>query len=262
MTTTAPSTPAAPRAAGAAPAARRVLAQTAFEARAVLRNGEQLLVTLVVPVLLLVGLTRSSFVEIGTGGAARVDVLAPSVLALAVMTTSFTSQAIATAFDRRNGVLRLLATTPLGRPGLLLGKAGGVLVVEAVQLLVIGATALALGWRPAAAGILPALLAAVLGTVAFVALALLVAGTLRAEAVLAVANLLLLLLALAGGVVVPLADLPPGLAAIAAWLPSGALGEAMRVALVEGRVAVAPLAVLAGWAALLVAAAARLFRWS
>ena len=79
------------------------------EARLMLRNGEQLLVTLVLPALLLVGMTRSTLVSIGTGGAARVDVLAPSVLALAVMTTAFTSQAIATAFDRRNGVLRLLA---------------------------------------------------------------------------------------------------------------------------------------------------------
>ncbi|WP_129339022.1 ABC transporter permease [Cellulomonas endophytica] len=254
--------PAAPTAAGAAPVGRRVAAQAAFEARAVLRNGEQLLVTLVLPALLLVGMTRSTLVSIGTDGAARVDVLAPSVLALAVMTTAFTSQAIATAFDRRNGVLRLLATTPLGRSGLLAGKVLAVLAVEVVQLVVLGAVALALGWRPEVAGAGPALLAAALGTAAFTALALLVAGTLRAEAVLAVANLLLVLLALAGGVVVPLADLPAGLAAVAAWLPSGALGEALRVALLDGTAAAGPLAVLAGWAVVLGAAAARLFRWA
>src|SRR5512133_1512509 len=102
-----------------APWWRRVGAQGFFEAKAVLRNGEQLLVTLVLPILVLGGLTRSTVIEVGTEGSSRIDFFAPGVIALAVMSTSFTSQAIATAFDRRNGVLRLLATTPLGRGGLL-----------------------------------------------------------------------------------------------------------------------------------------------
>ena len=124
---------------------RRVLAQTSFEARAILRNGEQLLVTIIVPVLVLVGLTKVTGVDLDTGGASRIDFLTPGILALAVMTTSFTSQAIASSFDRRNGVLRLLSTTPLGRGGLLAGKVLGVLVVEIVQVVVIGLTALLLG---------------------------------------------------------------------------------------------------------------------
>lgn len=182
----------------AAPAARRVLAQARFETLAVLRNGEQLLVTLVIPVVALVALGRSSFVELDTGGAARLDVVTPGVLGLAVMAGSLTSQAIATAFDRRNGVLRLLATTPLGRGGLLAGKVLAVLAVAALQVLVVGATALVLGWRPDPAGLAPAALALLLGVAAFTALALLLAGTLRAEAVLAVANLLLVVLAVVG----------------------------------------------------------------
>ncbi|WNB86802.1 ABC transporter permease [Cellulomonas sp. ATA003] len=247
---------------GAAPAARRVLAQTLFETRAILRNGEQLLVTLVLPVLLLLGLARTTVIGLGTGGGTRIDVVAPGVLALAVMSTAFTSQAIATSFDRRNGVLRLLATTPLGRGGLLAGKVLGVLAVELVQVVVLGAVALALGWQPAVAGVGAAVLAVLLGTAAFTGLALLIAGTLRAEAVLALANLVLVLLAVAGGVVVPADQLPGPLAAIASALPSGALGESLRAALGDGVLAAGPLAVLAAWAVVLGGLAARLFRWS
>ena len=258
MTETAPTAQTAP---AAATAWRRVLSQGAFETRMILRNGEQLLVTIFLPVLVLVGLARSGGVELSTGGAARIDVVAPGVLALAVMSTAFTSQAIATSFDRRNGVLRLLATTPLGRGGLLAGKFLGVAAVEAVQVVVIGGTALALGWRPVAAGIPLALVALVLGTAAFISLALLVAGTLRAEAVLAGANLLLVLLAVGSGVVVPVSQLPGPLEHIARLLPSGALGEALRGALLDGTLPAWSVVVLLAWTAVLAWAAARLFRW-
>ncbi|KQS97616.1 ABC transporter permease [Cellulomonas sp. Leaf395] len=244
-----------------APTSARILAQTSFEARAILRNGEQLLVTIIVPVLVLVGLARVTGIELDTGGASRIDFLTPGILALAVMTTSFTSQAIASSFDRRNGVLRLLSTTPLGRGGLLAGKVLGVLVVEIVQVVVIGLTALLLGWRPDPAGLALSLVAIVLGTAAFTSLALLVAGTLRAEAVLAVANLLLLVLAVAGGVVIPAEQLPGPMAHIALLLPSGALGEAMRETLMHGALPPWSVVVLVGWTAALGWGASRLFRW-
>ncbi len=245
----------------AAPRRTRVLAQTGFEARAILRNGEQLLVTVVVPVLTLVGLVRVDAIDVDTAGMSRIDFFTPGVLALAVMTSSFTSQAIASAFDRRNGVLRLLSTTPLGRGGLLAGKVLGVLVVEVVQVLAIGLTAVALGWRPSAVGVPLALVALLLGTAAFTSLALLVAGTLRAEAVLALANLVLLLLAFAGGVIVPADRLPGALAHVAVLLPSGALGEAMRGAFQTGSLPAWSVVVLVGWTAALGWGAARLFRW-
>jgi len=245
----------------AAPVRRRVLAQTAFEARAILRNGEQLLVTVIVPVIVLIGLTKATGVSIDTDGASRIDFFTPGVLALAVMTSSFTSQAIASAFDRRNGVLRLLSTTPLGRGGLLAGKILGVLVVEVVQIAVIATTALLLGWHPDPAGLLLALVAVVLGTAAFTSLALLVAGTLRAEAVLAVANLLLLVLAVAGGVIVPADRLPGPMAHIALLLPSGALGDALRETLMHGALPAWSVVVLLAWTAALGWGAGRLFRW-
>ncbi len=198
----------------------------------ILRNGEQLLVTIILPVMLLLGLVLTSFVDLDTGGATRVDFVTPGVLALAVMSTAFTSQAIATAFDRRNGVLRLMSTTPLGRGGLLAGKVLGVLAVEVVQVVVITAVALALGWQPDPAGIPAALLAVLLGTAAFTSLAMLLAGTLRAEGVLAVANLVLVLLTVGGGVLVPADQLPrpPRARRAPAALGRAGRGDARRAA--------------------------------
>jgi ABC-2 type transport system permease protein len=133
--------------------------------------------------------------------------------------------------------------------------------VELVQVVVIGLVAVLLGWRPDPAGIALAAVAIVLGTAAFTSLALLVAGTLRAEAVLAVANLLLLVLAVAGGVVIPASQLPGPMAHVALLLPSGALGEAMRETLMHGVLPAWSVVVLVGWTAALGWGANRLFRW-
>ena len=170
--------------------------------------------------LVLVVLGRTDLLGLGTD---RLAVVTPGVLALAVMSTALTSQAISTAFDRRAGVLRLLATTPLGRGGLVAGKVVAVLVVEVGQVLVIGGVAA--GARVAPGRLAGSALSLVLGTWAFVALGLLLAGTMRAEAVLGAANLLWVLLLVGGGVVVPADRLPGPLAALAPLLPSGALGD-------------------------------------
>jgi len=247
---------------GAAPLPRRVLAQAGLDARAVLRNGEQLLLTLVLPVLLLVGLAGASFPDLGPGR--RIDVLAPGVLALAVLSTAFTGQAIATGFDRRYGVLRLLATTPLGRGGLIAGRVLAVLAVEVLQVAVLGGLAVTLGWRPEPVGVLLAILALVLGTITFVAAGLLLAGTLRSEAVLAGANLAWVLLVAGGGVLVPTAlmrEQVAGLGGLARWLPSGALGDLFRATLGQGRVDLVAVTVLLAWGSVAALAAVRWFRW-
>src|SRR5699024_38909 len=144
---------------------------------------------------------------------------------------------------------------PLGRGGLLGGKVVAVVAVQIVQVIVLGGIALGLGWRPALAGIPAAIVTAILGTAAFTALALLLAGTLRAEAVLAGANLLWVLLLAGGGILLP------GPAWTSA-LPSGALGDALRLALGHGGWSLWPLVVLGLWTALLTWACVRLFRWS
>jgi ABC-2 type transport system permease protein len=242
-----------------APASRRVLAQAAFESRMLLTNGEQLLVSVVLPAIALVGLTLASVPDLGAGP--RIDVAAPGALALAVVSTAFTGQAIATGFDRRSGVLRLLGTTPLGRGGLVAGKALAVLSVLAVQVVVLGLIAMLLGWQPELAGLLPALVTLLLGSAAFVALALLLAGTVRAEAVLALANLVWVVV-LGLGTILPTSLLPGPLGRFAALLPSGALGDGLRTALVDGSWPWPEWGVLAAWALLAGWGAARWFRWS
>lgn len=243
-----------------APTLTRVVAQARFELGTLVRNGEQLLVALVLPLGALVGLSLGTSPSLGTGR--RVDLAVPGVLALCVISAAFTSQAISTAFDRRYAVLRLLGTTPVGRDGLLWAKALATIAVEVLQWVVLGAVGLVFGWHPAAAGWAPAVLFLLAGTWAFVGLALLLAGTLRAEGVLAVANLLWILLLGLGGVIVPRSELPAGLAHAASVLPSSALADGLRAAFVDGRVAGLPLLLLVVWGTAATLLARRTFRWS
>lgn len=245
--------------AAAASRTSRWLAQARFETETTLRHGEQLLVALVLPVLALVALALSGTPDLGPGR--RIDLAAAGVLALAVVSTAFTGQAIATGFDRRHGVLRFLGATPLGREGLLAGKLGAVALVIGLQLILLGALAAVLGWRPEPQGLLPALITVVLGAAAFLSLAMLLAGTVRAEAVLALANLAWVLL-LGLGILLPTERLPGALAAVAALLPSGALGDGLRQALADGQWPLGQWLVLIAWTCVSGAAAARWFRWS
>jgi len=244
---------------GAAPLARQVLAQASMEARLMLRNGEQLLLAVVIPVIVLVAAVEGAGALDLDFSRPPVDVFAPGVLALAVMSTAFTSLAIATGFERRYGVIKRLGSSPLPRSGLLLGKVGALLLVEALQVAVISLVALALGWDPAL-GYLPALLAVVAGTAAFAALGLFVAGVLRAEATLAAANLVYLLLMAGGAVVLP-ASAYGAFGSVAVLLPSGALGEALREACWTGGVDWPAILVLVVWAAVGAGLTARTFRW-
>jgi ABC-2 type transport system permease protein len=243
----------------AAPAGARVLAQARFEVATLMRNGEQLLVAVVLPAAVLVGLVNARSIDVGQGR--RVDLVVPGVLALCVLSSAFTGQAISTAFDRRYGVLRLLGVTPLGRTGLLLAKAVAVLAVVAVQFVVVGALGAALGWEPAARGIPSALVCTALGAWAFVALALLLGGAVRAEGVLALANLVWVALLALGGVVVAGSELPDRFGPLVELLPSAALGDSLRAALVSGRARPGEWLVLAAWAIVATALARRFFRW-
>lgn len=241
-----------------APRERRVIAQARFEAGILARNGEQLLVSLVLPALALIALVITSYPDLPEP---RIAVIAPGVLALAVVSTAFTGQAIQTAFDRRYGVLRMLATTPIGTGGLLAGKALAILAVAAVQLIVLGLIAAVMGWRPDVMGLVLAPVTSALGVWVFVALALLVAGTMRAEAVLAVANLVWVLLAGVGGLLLPAEVLGDTAASIVRWLPSGALGDAFRTQMADGAVPLHEWLVLLVWGAALSLAVVRAFRW-
>jgi ABC-2 type transport system permease protein len=235
-----------------------LVAQSGVELRLALRNGEQALLTLLIPLALLVGLTLLDVVPLP---APRVDSVTPGVLALAVLSTAFTSQAIMLGFDRRYGVIRRLAATALPRWLLVAGRLAAVLGVVVVQMIVLGAVALALGWRPSPGGLGWAVLLILLGCAAFGGLGILLGGTLRAEIVLAVANVIWFVLLLGGGIVLPVDQLPGPIASVASVLPSGALADGLRTALVAGHFPGAyPIVVLLVWAVVSAAVAARLVR--
>jgi ABC-2 type transport system permease protein len=243
---------------GARPTAM-IVAHARFEVAQLLRNGEQLLLTAIIPTVLLVFFSQVDVVDLGPG--TRVNYLMPGIIALAVMSTAFTSQAIGTGFERRYGVLKRLGTTPLGRGGLVAGKTAAVAAVQALQIALLLGVGAALGWRPHGSAWLASLALVALATVAFTGLALLMAGTLRAEATLAGANLLYLLLLLAGGIVIPLTKFPAAARTAAHWLPSTALADGMRAAMAGAGVPGRAWLVLAAWAVAAVSAAIGLFRW-
>ena len=247
---------------GAAPLPRMIAAQASLELRTLARNGEQLLLTLIIPVLLLLAFGHENLISLGPGS--RIDFIVPGILALAVMSTAFTSLAIGTGFERRYGVLKRLGASPLSRSGLIGAKTLTVLAVEVVQAAIVLGLGALLGWspvsHPAAVIWVPLLLLA--GTAAFSGLAMLMAGTLRAEATLAGANLLYLVMLGLGGVLFPLSRFPAGIQPVLRLLPAGALSDGLRSVLAHsaglpGR----DLLVLCLWAVVTIAIAARTFRW-
>jgi ABC-2 type transport system permease protein len=228
-----------------------------MEARLLVRNAEQLLLTLVIPLgILLVG-------RYAAGRLGALSQLAPSVLALAVWSTGFTSVAITTGFERRYGVLERLAATPLGRSGLLAGKSLALVLIMVGQVLVVGLAAVVLGWRPAftVLSALAALALLIIATATFGCLALLLAGGLRAEAVLGLANLIYVVLLAAGALVIPLARYPAAVRPVIELLPTAALGEGLRAA-AAGQALSWPLAVLLGWLLVAAIGAWKGFRWT
>ncbi|HEX7187524.1 MAG TPA: ABC transporter permease [Actinomycetes bacterium] len=248
---------------GAAPLGRMLLAQTGLEVRMMLRNGEQLLLTIVIPVLVLTVYGSVELMDLGSRSQ-RLEFLVPGVLALAVLSTAFTGLAIGTGFERRYGALKRLGASPLSRSALLAAKGLSVLAVETLQVVLLGAVALAMGWAPpwSPGTVLAAVVLLLAGTAAFSALALLMAGTLRAEATLAGANLVYLLLLVSGGIAVPLDRFPDASRPALETLPAGALAEGLREVLADGAgLPVAHLLVLLAWAAAAGVLAARTFRW-
>ena len=243
-----------------APAWRATLAVAAMEVRLLGRRGENLLVTVVVPAAVLQFF--ASVNVLSTPGPA-VDFLLPGAIALAVIATSLVNLGIATAYERRYGVIKRLGGSPLPRWGLVAAKIIAILVVELVQVALLLAIAwFVLGWRPVA-GMTPGLAvgALLLGTVAFAGLGLAMAGRLRADATLALANGLFLVFLLLGGILIPITELPGQLASLASVLPAAPLTELLRIAFGAAGDPVGPLALLSGWAAAGVALAATTFRW-
>ncbi|NKQ53762.1 ABC transporter permease [Amycolatopsis sp. K13G38] len=246
---------------GAGKRGRMLLTHARVETSLTLRHGEQILLTLLIPLALLIGLTLLDILPTGDlKGVSKVDWVTPRIFALAVMSSAFTGQAIALGFDRRYGVLKRLSATALPRWLLVAGRMVAALVVVLLQVIVLGIVAALLGWSPSGAGLAEAVLLLVLGTLAFGALGVLLGGSLRAEAVLALANIVWFVLLLAGGILLAPSAMPSAAAQIVELLPSGALAEGLREALVNGVLAWEPVAVLVGWGVLAGAVATRTTR--
>jgi ABC-2 type transport system permease protein len=235
-----------------APPARRILSQAVFDTRNVLRNGENLLLTLVIPVAVLLLALRTPLGSDRTAGQALV-----AAIGLGVLATSFASQAISTGFDRRYGVLCMLGLTPLGIRGLLAARTIVSILIIALQIVILtGLTWVLAGWTSTDLGlVVQAGIAILLAVWGFTAWALTLAGALRAEANLAVANAIFLLLMFGGGLAIPLDSLP--WAGLAQWLPTGALVQAMSTPPIAGL----SILVLLIWGAVGTAMATRFFRW-
>lgn len=241
---------------------RPFLSQLRTELALTSRQGEQLLVSLGIPLMILVFFSSVEVLPLPEGIDEPVDFLAPGVLALAIMSTSLVSLGIGTGFERSYGVLKRLGASPLGRPRWVAAKISTVAVIEVVQWALLIGTAVLLGWSPPGSGWAPAVLGAVLGTAAFGGLGLLMAGTLPGLATLAGANALYLVLLLTGGMVIPLEELPGPLAAVSKALPAAPLAEILTGSLIEGgSVAAWAWVSLGVWALAAPVAAAVVFRW-
>jgi ABC-2 type transport system permease protein len=239
---------------------RAVVAQARVELLLTLRRGESVLLTFAIPVLLLAFFSTVDVLPTPERIDDPVDFLVPGILALAVMSTAMVSLAIATGFERSTGVLKLLGSTPLTRPQLLVAKVAAIVVVEVLQVAVLVAEGALLGWEVEGAQVAAAGGALALATVAFAGIGMLMAGTLPALTTLAAANGLYLLLLLVGGMVVPLDELG-GLEPVAKLLPSGALSEATHGALEGGGIPGLAWVVLGAWAVAAPLLAAWRFRW-
>jgi len=233
-------------------------AQTRIELLLTVRRGESLLVTLAIPVGILVLFSRIDAANTTLDD--PVAFLVPGVLALAVMSTAMVSLGIATGYERRYGVLKRLGTTPLSRAGLIAAKTLNVLVIEILQATVIVLVGLALGWD-VTARIVPAFGLLLVGTVAFAGIGMLMAGTLRAEANLALSNGLFLVLLFLGGMAYPLDRLPGALEALARVLPAAALAVSVRDVIADAPFPLGSVLVLIAWAVAAPLAAVRWFRW-
>ena len=240
---------------------RAAAALAASELRVTARRGENVLVTMIIPSAVLLFFATTGILPARAGSA--VDFLLPGALALAVIAAGLVNLGIATAYERSYGVLKRLGGSPLPRSGLIAAKLVAVLGLEILQVLVLFVVAAAvLGWRPAPSVSPGLFLAAILlGTLAFAGLGLLMAGRLRAEATLALANGLFLVFLMVGGIVLSIDHLPGPLAAVAAVLPASALTEAFRAALGTSTPVLSSFVILAAWGIGAAALAVRTFRW-
>ena len=224
------------------------------------RNGEQFLLLVVIPVMLLVFFSQTDFLPTITGN--KIDFLMPGILGLAVMSTAMVSLGIATGFERNYGVLKRLGTTPLGTRRLVLAKVSAICVIEVAQLTLLIIVGQLLGWSPNRINIAQVLVILLIGTSCFAGIGLMLAGRLRAEINLAAQNGLYLVLFLLGGILVSNDELPKSLGDVAQVLPSSLLSSLLRDSFNNKMIVIADAIALGCWAIAMCGLAATTFKWS
>jgi ABC-2 type transport system permease protein len=239
---------------------QRVLQQARFEILLTARRGENILVTLIIPVALLIA--GGAFYGPSSANSNPISFLLPAVLAVAIIAAGLVNLGIATAYDRKYGVLKRLGSSPLAKSELIIAKIISIFVLEIVQaILLIAVSLIFYHWQPSGS-FLVTLLVVLLGSVTFAAMGLAMAGGLRAETTLAGANALFLFFLLLGGGLLPLNRLPGPIADLARILPAAALTQALQQSMaINSGFPLTPLIILAVWAIIILLIAARTFKW-
>jgi ABC-2 type transport system permease protein len=238
---------------------RIYISQLRQEITVMIRNGEQLLLLVVIPVVLLVFFSQTDFLP--TGNENKMDFLLPGILSLAVISTAMVSLGIATGFERSYGVLRRLGTTPLGTRRLIAAKISAICIIEIAQLVILTVVGLLLGWNPSQINLAQVLIFLILGTGCFAGIGLTLAGRLRAEVNLAAQNGLYLVFLLLGGIFVKSDKLPTTISQISKYLPSSLLSGLLRDSF-NNTAVLADAIALSGWAIAACALAVTSFKWS
>ena len=224
------------------------------------RNGEQLLLLVVIPVMLLVFFSQTDFLPTSSGS--RINFLMPGILSLAVISTAMVSLGIATGFERSYGVLKRLGTTPLGTRRLVMAKVSAICIIEIAQLVLLIIVGQLLGWSPNRINIAQVLVLMLIGTSCFAGIGLTLAGRLRAEINLAAQNGLYLVLFLLGGILVPNDELPKTLGNVAQVLPSSLLSSLLRDSFNNNTFDLTDAVAICVWAFAVCALAVISFKWS
>lgn len=210
---------------GANSAVRVVRALATLELKLFLRNGEQLMLNMLIPVAALIS---ACVAPIGHLIDPRATAVLPGVLALAVISSAFTGQAIAVGFDRRYGALKRLGATMAPPWAIIAGKSSAVAVVVALQSILLGTIAYTFGWRPSSVSLAEIVVLLPAGAIAFAVLGLLLGGSLRAEVVLPLANILWFAQAASLAFTVWSGPAASGWSSVVALTPAGALASALR----------------------------------
>jgi len=234
---------------------RAIRAQTRFELTNAARRGEAILLLVLIPltILLFFGFT-------GLFGLS-VEMLIPGLLALAILSASLTSLAITTGFERKYHVLKRLGATPMPRTALIIAKTTSVFIIEIIQVAILLGVAITVFHWSADPNIGLFIVTMLLGSAAMSGIGLFIAGTFRAEATLAVANGLYLVLLVLGDIIFPIWVLPPAMIVIAKILPAAPLTALFRAALNQADFFTTDLAAMIFWAILGPALAGWFFTW-